>query len=519
MRIACSCQGREKTFERQADELIIGRPKGGVLPDLDLTPDVKVSGRHARLWLEQREYWIEDLGSTHGTSVNGEEIKGKGKRRLQAGDSVLIGETTLRVEFPAEPAGVDQPAESREHEAEPGPDMGETLDATQPAFAPAEAADAAGRRQALLYELPLQFASATRLEALFSLITERVLRALPGARRGAVLLGDELLLQASQPGDFRPSFSFARQALQQRQAFIWPPGEPSPAAGPAQGASQPPSMYGVASAMYVPLMWQGQALGVICVDNSEVGDAFKADDLRFLLAVAHHAAMAVANHQLRQELRENSRLLERLLTNFSPRIREKLLEEARHGRLRPGGKKSEVTILCSDIRGFTKISAGMDAQDVVEMLNQYFPPLVECIFKHDGAIDKFIGDAILAVFGSPEPVTQHQEKAVRAALAMQAATEKLNAGRAAQGLPACQMGIGIHCGEVIHGFIGTAERLEFTVIGDAVNRASRYCDGAGGGEILISPEMRARVWRAFSLEETRIATKHEGELPAYRVKQ
>jgi adenylate cyclase len=107
----------------------------------------------------------------------------------------------------------------------------------------------------------------------------------------------------------------------------------------------------------------------------------------------------------------------------------------------------------------------------------------------------------------------------RAALAMQAATEKLNAGRAAQGLPACQMGIGIHCGEVIHGFIGTTERLEFTVIGDAVNRASRYCDGAGGGEILISPEMRARVWRAFSLEETRIATKHEGELPAYRVKQ
>jgi len=153
------------------------------------------------------------------------------------------------------------------------------------------------------------------------------------------------------------------------------------------------------------------------------------------------------------------------------------------------------------------------------MLNDYFSGLVETIFQHDGTIDKFMGDAILAVFGSPEADPNQHEKAVRAALAMQASIRAANERRTARGLPTCDIGIGIHSGEVLHGFIGTADRLEFTVIGESVNRASRYCSGAGKGEIVISSEVFEHVFRLVQAEKTSIATKHEGDLVAYRVRQ
>ena len=132
-------------------------------------------------------------------------------------------------------------------------------------------------------------------------------------------------------------------------------------------------------------------------------------------------------------------------------------------------------LLCSDIRGFSRLTADMDA--------------------------------ILAVFGSPEPDPRQHENAVRAALRMQTAVSEITAARAAKGQTTCEMGLGVHSGEVLHGFIGAADRLEFTVIGDAVNRTSRYCDGAGAGEVLISPETHQRVWNVVRARQTTIAAK------------
>src|SRR5262249_31909302 len=122
-----------------------------------------------------------------------------------------------------------------------------------------------------------------------------------------------------------------------------------------------------------------------------------------------------------------------------------------------------------------------------------------------------------AVFGSPERDSRQHEHAVNAAVEMQAAIAHLNESRAARNEPCRQFGVGIHCGEVVHGFVGTDQRMEYTVIGDAVNKTARYCAGAAGGEILISPEMHERVWKFVETERVSIQTKHEGEFNAYRV--
>jgi adenylate cyclase len=222
--------------------------------------------------------------------------------------------------------------------------------------------------------------------------------------------------------------------------------------------------------------------------------------------------------QMQEDLKRNAALLERLLTNFSPKVRSRLLDRARRGRLQLGGERSEVTLLFSDIRNFTNLSAGMDTEDVLEMLNQCFSVSADSIFKFDGTIDKFIGDAVLAVFGSPDPDPQQHSNALRAALKMQEAMAQLNRQRKLRGQKTCEIGIGIHCGEVLHGFVGAAELMEFTVIGDVVNRASRYCSAAKAGEVLISPELYQRVWQRVEASQTTIPTKHEGPLLAYKVK-
>ena len=187
------------------------------------------------------------------------------------------------------------------------------------------------------------------------------------------------------------------------------------------------------------------------------------------------------------------------------------------GRLRLGGRRSEVSILNSDIRGFTRMTQDMEPDDVLEMLNEYLQVLVPVIFANNGTIDKFLGDGILAVFGSPEPDPKHHEHALRAAIEMQAGVFKLNEARRLRNLPHRNFGIGIHCGEVVHGFVGTADRMEFTVLGDAVNRGARYCAAAAENEILISPDVHEHVWCWVEAEQTTISTKHEGDLTAYRV--
>jgi len=138
-----------------------------------------------------------------------------------------------------------------------------------------------------------------------------------------------------------------------------------------------------------------------------------------------------------------------------------------------GGKKAIVTVLFSDIRGFTTMSEQMSAQEVSEILNEYFTEMEPIISKYNGVINKFIGDAVMAIFGEPIQDKNHAQNAVKCAYEMLEKVQELQKKWAKEGKPKIEIGVGINTGEVFVGNIGSINRMEYTVIGDTVNLASR----------------------------------------------
>jgi adenylate cyclase len=399
----------------------------------------------------------------------------------------------------------------------------QSVDATKSAFSPLAANSDADRRLALFYELPLKFGEELQLDALLQVIVERAVEVIPGATRGALLVNDaksrQLLRAASIPvNNPAVSTTLAQRAIERSQAFIWSrPSSDQEQSETGDGVIPGSAFeFNIESAIYAPLIWRGKALGVVCVDNNETSGAFRSDDLRLLQALAHHAATAVAHLDIERALQRETKILSNFLKLVSPQLAERLTQY--QGPIRLGGEFRNATILFSDIRGFTKLSSRMQPEDVGEMIEDYFSRLVPVVSKNKGMIDKFVGDAIVAVFGSPIKDDEQHRHAIQTALEMQSAMREVNIDRQQRGKVTGELGIGIHCGEVVHGFIGSRERMEFTVIGDTVNRASRYCDGAGGGEVLISPDVFKWAWKFVKVEETSIDTKHEGKLFAYSLR-
>jgi adenylate cyclase len=164
---------------------------------------------------------------------------------------------------------------------------------------------------------------------------------------------------------------------------------------------------------------------------------------------------------------------DKLRTTFGKYMTAAVMEHLLAGKVSLGGASIKVTILFTDIRSFTTISEKMDPQSLVALLNEYFTEMVGIVMQEDGVVDKYIGDAIMAVFGAPVPKPDDATNAVRAAVRMRKALQELNTRLEARGLPILRTGIGLHTGEVVAGNIGSEKRMEYTVIGDAVNLASR----------------------------------------------
>jgi len=243
-------------------------------------------------------------------------------------------------------------------------------------------------------------------------------------------------------------------------------------------------MSGIRSAMCAPLIYKDKVFGLFYVDCLTKLWAFSKDELNIFSVIAAEAAISFDNARSHEEL--SRRVIERqALERFlSAPIVDRILSNPNQVHL--GGENQTATILFSDIRGFTRMSEKMEPQQVVELLNEYFTEMTDLIFENGGTLDKYLGDGIMAVFGAPLTKPDDALRAVKTAIEMQKSMARLNADWEAQGKRSLRMGLGINTGPVTAGNIGSSKRMDYTVIGDAVNLASRLCANAAGGQILIS---------------------------------
>ena len=200
-----------------------------------------------------------------------------------------------------------------------------------------------------------------------------------------------------------------------------------------------------------------------------------------------------------QEATELSEFLKKMFGRYlSIEVMNSLLEDPSAMEL--GGERRNVTIMLSDLRGFTALSERLEPEQVVKMLNGYFEVMVEVVHQYNGTINEIIGDSLLVIFGAPQAMSDRAQRAIACAIAMQNAMAKVNKENRNKDLPELETGIGLHDTEVIVGNIGSSKRIKYSVVGSGVNMASRIESYTVGGQILISESVRKEAGELLRID-------------------
>lgn len=229
----------------------------------------------------------------------------------------------------------------------------------------------------------------------------------------------------------------------------------------------------------VPLIARGKLIGRLNLGPKLSGVDYSTRDLQLVLTLASQAALTMQNIVEEQERKKITQLFGRYVTD---QVVEEILAAYEREGLQLGGKRREVTVLFADIRGFTSMAEKMEPEEVVSLVNECLAVMTEAVFERQGTLDKYMGDAIMAVFNAPIFQKDHAQRAVATALRIQ---ERMKQVEQARNFPV-RCGIGINTGDAVAGNIGTEQRLEYTVMGDNVNIAARLCSSAAGGQTLVS---------------------------------
>jgi adenylate cyclase len=486
----------------------IGRaPDNSVVLD-----DPRASRYHAHInQLENGVFNIVDGAVINGQlrrSANKVFINGEPRfeHQLKNGDRVTIGASTLRFEQPDEERTTDVRYDDKplghtqllisasdvmstvlrsKEEVTTSPQRDKVLETLQ----------RKANILSALYEMSKTLGSVFDLNAIFEKATDIIFRSTP-ADRVVALLADQ---DAEEDGNLLPiavrardkrleaharklsiGRTITRKVMRDRVALL-----SQDAASDEQFAGVDSIVsQGVRSTICAPLMTESRVHGALYADRLDPFAAFKPDDLELISAVAAQTAIAVENARAHERLAREE-VARANYSRFLPEyVVKQMLENPESFKL--GGTSQTITILFADIRGFTRISEHANPEKIVSLLNRYFSAMTEIIFAHGGTLDKYLGDGLMALFGAPTATPDDASNALNAAVAMQRRLLGINRELREEGLAEIGVGMGLHTGEAIVGYIGSDRRSEYTAIGDTVNTSSRLESNARGGEILIS---------------------------------
>lgn len=476
--ITLDLNGERKTYPVEARGLRIGR---ALENDIVLNHAI-VSRYHAEIFVNGRDIWVRDTNSRNGVFVNRLRIK---EEQLRDGDVVQIGPFELRFEERAAQNVV--------------------LDDSR--YFPV-ASEASG---VVVPELNINlrefFRIARRLNLIINMgelldaIIEEVLHLIP-AQRALLLLKreSELVPRVIYPPlrqEVVISSTIVRKAIEAGEVVL------TRDARLEIGGTESIISANIRSALCAPLLAEQGAIGLIYLD-SPGRDRFGSRERDLLAAIANQAAVTIERARLMEELRKQEasrQLFERFVSPSVARDVASYFSE--HGRLREP-QELIVSVLFADVKGFSSLSERLSPREVQDLLNEYLHEMTEVIFQHNGTLDKYIGDGIMAIFGAPQ-VNEHQDYRTTAIEAVDAALDMIEAHRRLieklDPSKAFDFRIGINTGPVYAGFFGTRQRLEYTVIGDTVNTASRLESRADLNSVLISESTRNAIGDAFILQE------------------
>ncbi len=355
-------------------------------------------------------------------------------------------------------------------------------------------------RLRLSYELTRDIADEKDTTALLEKILKSIFRFIP-AQRGVIFLNvDGEMQPAAQhrtdggKGSISVSTTILSKVVEDRKAVL------THDAAMDFAASKGKSMIlnQIQSAIVAPMLHKDELFGVLWLDSKSLAQ-FQPKDLELVSSVANQAAMFIEINVLGQQIQAEQLNRERLSRLLSPNVAERVIKGQVD--VMPGGTRTDCTVFNSDIRGFTRMSEHVPPEEIVEMLNSYFELMVDTIFKYEGTLDKFMGDGIMALWGAPVSHPDDPERAVECALEQTEVLGRFNRERMSQDRLPLGVGVGIHSGPLVAGYIGSSKALSYTVIGDVANTSARLCSRALAGQIIVSEATRDKLGNRYECEE------------------
>ncbi|UCE40492.1 MAG: FHA domain-containing protein [Candidatus Aminicenantes bacterium] len=524
--------GRSHELVMTGEEVTIGRSDENVLTFID----PKVSRNHAKIAKKGNNYVLTDLGSFNGTKVNTEFVTNK---VLSNGDEIRIGGALLiflsgkdgisttddKLDYfkddeyqqwqqqtisikPQDCTQIDSRTLLVTPKAKPRPkDRGKSMiprKDRQPTKDQFELSRLERMNKVLfvLYEISRHINIIHDFNELLGKIMELIFQVIDADYGFLILMDDKSgrdfvpvvvkLKDDRMKGKIRASRTLCKKVIEDRVALLTSNAMDDARFSPTESLVKQK----IRSAICVPLWQKEKIIGAIQLDSTRLGNQFTQDDLELLKAIGCQMSMVLEQANLNKKIREEEELRSRLERYHSPQVVNMILKTAERSQddlLE--AKDVSVTILFSDIVGFTRLSERLNPLDVNMLLNQYFSRMTDIIFEYEGTLDKYVGDRMMAVFGAPLEKDDHAERAIRAALKMR----KELAEMMEQASPDKKFDVrlGLNTGHVVAGNIGSPKRMDYTVIGDSVNIASRLESSAEPNQILIGEETYRQVKGKF----------------------